>query len=137
MWFCYCFLCFLISALGCIESMQIKTQNGLKGSLIFIHSKPHEYKKQLRYMFVFLYYIFYLSIVYQDIEPISYGILLYISITILYVKGFDLDLYGCYIHLTGKQSCMSYHKILEDSLRYNNNGYNDVCHNIKYKNAVL
>ena len=47
--------------------MQIKTQNGLKGPLIFIHSKPQEYKKQLRYMFVFLYYICYLFIVYQDI----------------------------------------------------------------------
>ena len=134
MWFCYCFFMFSDFRIRMHSINANKNPNGLKGPLIFIHSKPQEYKKQLRYMFVFLYYICNLFIVYQDR---SYGISLSISITILYVKGFDLDLYGWYIHLTGKQSCMSYHKILEDSLRYNNNGYNDVCHNIKYKNAVL
>ena len=57
--------------------MQIKTQNGLKGTLIFIHSKPQEYEKQLLCMFVFLYYICYLFIVYRMVYYCTYQLLSY------------------------------------------------------------
>ena len=67
MWFCYCFLCFLISALRCTRiNINGKTQNSMKGALIFIHIKRHDFRLQLCFMVVlcYIFTIFHIIAVY-------------------------------------------------------------------------